>query len=27
VVEIKLNAQVTAELTITVDAGDVKDED
>lgn len=27
VVDIKLNAQVTAQLTITVDAGDVKDED
>ena len=27
VVEIKLNAQVIAQLTITVDAGDVKDED
>jgi large subunit ribosomal protein L9 len=27
VVEIKLNAQVSAQLTVTVDAGDVKDED
>jgi large subunit ribosomal protein L9 len=27
VVDIKLNSQVTAQLTITVDAGDVKDED
>ena len=27
VVEIKLNSQVSAQLTVTVDAGDVKDED